>query len=116
MYTLFVTQFPSWSDGLYFLFGVFLSWIESCDFLVLIGDPSFFLFVLFCLASRVERERWTIILYLSPLSEMSPAMSDCLEPYFSGVFLFFSNYRVCVDFSGSFYLFFIFSTMCTLSG
>ena len=28
-------------------------------------------------------------LYLSPLSDMSPATSDCLEPYFSG-FLFFS--------------------------
>ena len=47
-------------------------------------------------------------LYLSPLSDMSPAMSDCLEPYFSGGFiLFFSNYRVCVDFSGSFYFFLI---------
>ena len=28
-------------------------------------------------------------LFLSPLSDMSPATSDCLEPYFS-VFLFFS--------------------------
>ena len=46
-------------------------------------------------------------LYLSPLSDMSPATSDYLEPYFSGVFLFFSNYRVCVDFSGSFYFFLI---------
>ena len=47
-------------------------------------------------------------LYLSPLSDMSPATSDCLEPYFSrgggGVI---SNYRVCVDFSGSFYFFLI---------
>ena len=51
-------------------------------------------------------------LYLSPLSDMSPATSDCLEPYFSGVFSFFSNYRVCVDFSGSFYLFFIFHNVC----
>ena len=25
-------------------------------------------------------------LYLSPLSDMSPATSDCLEPYFSGGF------------------------------
>ena len=57
-------------------------------------------------------------LYLSPLFDTSPATSDCLEPYFSGGGggLFFSNYRVCVDFSGSFYLFFIFFTMCTLSG
>ena len=56
-------------------------------------------------------------LYLSPLFDMSPATSDCLEPYFSGGgVLFFSNYRVCVDFSGSFYFFLIFFTMCTLSG
>ena len=48
-------------------------------------------------------------LYLSPLSNMSPATSDCLEPYFSGVF--FSNYRMCVDFSGSFYFFLIFHKM-----
>ena len=49
-------------------------------------------------------------LYLSPLSDMSPATSDCLEPYFSGGFyfiLFFPNYRMCVDFSGSIYLFLI---------
>ena len=48
-------------------------------------------------------------LYLSRLSDMSPATSDCLEPYFSVVF--FSNYRVCVDFSGSFYFFLIFHGM-----
>ena len=48
-------------------------------------------------------------LYLSPLFDMSPATSDCLELYFSVFsFLFFSNYRVCVDFSGSFYLFLTF--------
>ena len=50
-------------------------------------------------------------LYLSPLSDMSSATSDCLEPYFSGVFFFFSNYHVCVDFSGSFYFFLIFHNM-----
>ena len=38
--------------------------IESCDFIVLIGDPKFFLFVLFCLASRVEWERWTLSISL----------------------------------------------------
>ena len=27
-------------------------------------------------------------LYLSPLSDMSPATSDCLDPYFSRVFSF----------------------------
>ena len=47
-------------------------------------------------------------LYLFPLSDMSPATSDCLEPYFSEFFFFFSNYRVCVDFSGSFSLFLTF--------
>ena len=46
-------------------------------------------------------------LYLSPLSDMSPATSDCLETYFSGGFILFLNYRVCVDFSGSFYFFLI---------
>ena len=46
-------------------------------------------------------------LYLSPLSDMSPATSDCLDTYFSGGFILFSNYRVCVDFSGSFYFFLI---------
>ena len=47
-------------------------------------------------------------LYLSPLSDMSTATSDCLEPIFLGGFVLFSNYRVCVDFSGSFYFFLIF--------
>ena len=47
-------------------------------------------------------------LYLSPLSDRSPATSDCLEPYFSGYFILFSNNGVCVDFSGSFYFFLIF--------
>ena len=48
-------------------------------------------------------------LYLSPLSDVSPATSDCLETNFSGggYFILFSNYRVCVDFSGSFYFFLI---------
>ena len=35
-------------------------------------------------------------LYLSPLSGMSPATSDCLETYFSGGFYFiFKLSRVC---------------------
>ena len=35
-------------------------------------------------------------LYLSPLSDMSPATSDCLEPYFSGgVYFIFQLSRVC---------------------
>ena len=47
-------------------------------------------------------------LYLSSLFDMSPATSDCLELYFSVFFLLFSNYRVCVEFSGSFFFFFFF--------
>ena len=34
--------------------------------------------------------------YLSPLSDMSPATSDCLEPYFSGGgYFIFQSSRVC---------------------
>ena len=43
-------------------------------------------------------------LYLSPLSDMSPATSDCLEPYFS-VFLFFFSFPIIarvLTFLGSF--------------
>ena len=35
-------------------------------------------------------------LYLSPLSDMSPATSDCLEPYFSGAFFFSFPIIACV--------------------
>ena len=47
------------------------------------------------------------IYYLSPLSDMSPAASDCLEPYFSVVIIarvcpLCVCVCVCVDFSGSF--------------
>ena len=35
-------------------------------------------------------------LYLSPLSDMSPATSDCLEPYFSGGFYFIFPIIACV--------------------
>ena len=35
-------------------------------------------------------------LYLSPLSDMSPATSDCLEPYFSGFFFFSCPMTSCV--------------------
>ena len=35
-------------------------------------------------------------LYLSPLSDMSPATSDCLETYFSGgSYFIFKLWRVC---------------------
>ena len=73
--------------------------IESCGFIVLIGDPWFFLF--YFAWPRVSSG--SDGLYLSSLSDMSPATSDCLEPYFS-VFclLLFSNYRVCLTFLGPF--------------
>ena len=35
-------------------------------------------------------------LYLSPLSDMSPATSDCLELYFSGGFSFIFQIIACV--------------------
>ena len=35
-------------------------------------------------------------LYLSPLSDMLPAASDCLEPFFSVLFLFFLPIIACV--------------------
>ena len=35
-------------------------------------------------------------LYLSALSDMSPATSDCLEPYFSGGFCFIFPIIACV--------------------
>ena len=35
-------------------------------------------------------------LYLSPLSDMSPATSDCLESYFSGGFLCYFPIIACV--------------------
>ena len=51
-------------------------------------------------------------LYLSPLSDMSPATSLTVwSLIFPRFFLFFSSYRMCVDFSGSFYLFLIFHNM-----
>ena len=39
-----------------------------------------------------------LTLYLSPLSDMSPATSDCLEPYFPGwgVFFYFPIIIACV--------------------
>ena len=49
-------------------------------------------------------------LYLSPLSDMSLATSDCLKPYFSVFFKFYFSVIACVrvDFSGPFYFFLIF--------
>ena len=67
--------------------------IESCDFIVLIGDPQFFLFVLL---SWPRVSSGSDGLYLSPLSGMTPATSDCLEPYFFKFFSFlFQLSRVC---------------------
>ena len=47
-------------------------------------------------------------IYLSPLFDMSPATSDCLEPYFSGGVFFSFPIIACFGFSGSFYFFLIF--------
>ena len=55
-------------------------------------------------------------LYLSPLSDMSHATSDCLEPYFCGPFSFLFLIIACVlTFLGPLFLF-VFFTMCTLFG
>ena len=70
--------------------------VESCDFIVLIGDPD---------SSRLFYFAWPRVssgsdgFYVSPLSDMSPATSDC---------------RVCVEFSGSFYFSFIFHDIVSL--
>ena len=42
-------------------------------------------------------------LYLSPLSDMSPAGLTVWSLNFLGGVILFSNYLECVDFSGSFY-------------
>ena len=56
-------------------------------------------------------------LYLFPLSDMSPATSDCLEPYFSGGISFLFQIIACVlTFLGPFISFWFFFTTCTLSG
>ena len=52
-------------------------------------------------------------LYLSPLSDMSPATSDCLKPYFSGGgYFIFQLSRVC----RLFWVLLFLSDLCTLSG
>ena len=59
--------------------------IESCDFIVLIvilDSYSLFYFAWPRVSSGSEG------LYLSPLSDMSPATSGCLEPYFMFFFSF----------------------------
>ena len=67
-----VWPFPTTKDGFEFCSNNFLHnkpyraagtrRVESCDFTVLIGDPWFFFFALFWLASRVEWERWPLYL------------------------------------------------------
>ena len=66
-YILFVTQLPSWSDGLYFLFGVFLLYSASsfselvifrnlniAHFFANVGTFSGFYFYFFCTFFRVS--------------------------------------------------------------
>ena len=57
-------------------------------------------------------------IYLLSLSDVSPATSDCLEPYLFFVFYLFFYYRVYVDFffSGSFYFSLIFHNMYFFGG
>ena len=51
-------------------------------------------------------------LYLSPLSDMSPATSDGLEPYFTGGFSFCFSIIACVlTFLGPFNYFLFFHNM-----
>ena len=60
--------------------------IESCDVIVLIGailDSSCLFYFAWPRVSSGSDG-----LYLSPLSDMSPATSDCLGPYFSVYFPF----------------------------
>ena len=66
-------------------------------------------FILLGLACRVGAMGF----HLSPLSDMSPATSDCLEPYFSGGFSFlFQLSRVC----WLFWVLLFLSDMCTTEG
>ena len=44
-------------------------------------------------------------LYLSPLSDMSPATSNCLETYFSGGFILFQTIACVLTFLGPFIYF-----------
>ena len=51
-------------------------------------------------------------LYLSPLSDVSPAMSNCPEPYFYGGFSFYFPIIACVlTFLGPF-IYFCFCSQC----
>ena len=56
---------------------------------------------------KIRKSILTASTFPLPTPIRVPATSDCLETYFSGGFILFSNYRVCVDFSGSFYFFLI---------
>ena len=44
-------------------------------------------------------------LYISPLSDMSPATSDCLEPYVSVFFFYFPTIAGVLTFLGPFIYF-----------
>ena len=71
-------------------------------------------FVLLGLASRVGAMGSIYVLCLTcRLRRLTVVWWSLI---FLGFFLFFSNYRVCVDFSGSFYFFLIFHNVYTLSG
>ena len=54
---------------------------------------------------------WSDGLYLSPLTDMSPATSDCLEPYFSGGFSFLFQLSRVLTFLRLF-IYFLFFSQC----
>ena len=84
--------------------------IESCDFIVLIGDPWFFLFVSFCLASRVEWERRALSISFVWHVACDVWLSGDL--FFWGFYFIFKLSRVC----WLFWVLLFLSDMCTLSG
>ena len=84
--------------------------IESCDFIVLIGDSWFFLFVSFCLASRVEWERWALSISFVWHVACDVWLSGAL--FFWGVLFYFPIIAVC----WLFWVLLFLSDMCTLSG
>ena len=78
--------------------------IESCDFIVLIGDPFLVCFILLGLACRVGAMGSIYLLCLTCRLRRLTVWSLL----FLGVF---PNYGVCVDFSGSLYFALIFHNM-----
>ena len=79
--------------------------IESCDFIVLIGDPWFFLFVSFCLASRVEWERRALSISFVWHVACDVWLSGDL--FFWGFYFIFQTIACVLTFLGPFIFFLI---------